>query len=226
MLGKDAICRCLSVNQAKAWNAHKKSGMSEKNIRLALKYGTRWRLKTLKRIDTCSKIVLTRLNSSSSILQPEALSYIPRKRPSPRMPSFLFDSECNSFTKLYAPPEDTIRLTLSPEPVLNNQNNQPAVLSPYPDLLPVIPKQQQIIENILSAQKSLEIEKDRFEQHILVVQNLKKIEADLELYVNSPFSSVCGFDFGKCLEERKGLVTKINLYENSGRGRKRIPLSL
>jgi hypothetical protein len=193
MMIKDIFCSWFKVSQTQAWEAQAKSGLTESQLRVALKYGTRWRFLAFKSAKNKPKASLW----ASSRKIPFTFSeneysepFQPKTRTMPRCPLFL---------------ESAVK-----------QSIQPPIL-PKPCLW--IDSMFDIVEN----QDSISEEDKRKEEHEIKKKkkkekylNLKKkvgvIETQLKEYCDiQPLSNQKpSIDFGSLLLERGKILSEMN----------------
>lgn len=96
---KDVLRKWLNCQQQEVWKLQKRSGMSDRELRIGLKFGIRWRLRCLHNDRVRIPVIRNRFSPPTSGLALD-YSFIPRPRPAPKIPDFLFNSENGRFVKM------------------------------------------------------------------------------------------------------------------------------
>jgi hypothetical protein len=222
------ISQLFEAENTKAWSAQAKSGMSENELRVALKYGRRWRM-------AIQKNIFGRSGSRElpSLQNDKPLVFKPRSRPAPRKPEFLFDFTSNKFKKTL---ENVCEQNSQPQTftglaeLIDNRNlvlpaGPPLEGSQPPSLLSPLALSCYSIDTFSASVGSIDMygpdmdkiqadlleQKARFKSYIENKLMLSRVEDDLERFSNS----ICDVDIVDCLKRRKELLIAIQDFERT-----------
>ena len=225
------ILQLVQVEQLKAWKAQAESRIPESQLRLALKYGRRWRMKVQTKLTGRAKIIELR---QPFLEDEQSFNFKLRSRPAPRKPDFLFAPANNDFGKKVgtfnvecAKPQiltdaGQFLLPLLPDsespcsPPNDHHSNSISCIEELPisiqsfasSNLPCPPSKIQTIDSL---QADLLAEKSRYKLYIENKKLLSQVENELEEFS----TSICDVDIVDCLKRRKQLLISTQKYENS-----------
>jgi hypothetical protein len=234
---KDALCQWFHASQQLAWNMQRQSGLTELELRAALKYGIRWRMNTFKNRKQAAerntlKLAHSQFDCSFPSYQVDKQTL--RLRTSPRVPEFLFRNDNSTLERLRCHFIDS-------HEERNSESPQPVVQSDYTIDQPLLPPSIAVIEGrddekerasmsdkekeeavILDQLEQLLLnEKKALAQYLIDKKQLEDIDQDLCKYVQLPFSHKSGFDFESTLSRHRGLKKRVKQFETSKSHRKK-----
>lgn len=172
-----------------AWQAQSKSGLSEHEIRLALKYGIRWRYLVHRRKegDLHNEQQVSSIPCQTMSFEYDVdgrLLFKPKVRALPRFPDFMSDFVTQQPPALPAVNhEQAVNTTVKVAEIENEDGNDDA---------------------------PLEIQQHDCDLYSKTQESLLKIDEQLRSYANSMLSHTLQLDFGKLLEQRTEILTTIN----------------
>jgi hypothetical protein len=92
------VGKWFHLEQEQLFEFQRNSGLSTRHIYLGCKYGRRWRIKTLQRLEAKGRVGKYKPTATAMSVLPLTAPH--RQRPSPRKPAFIFDSDTNRFRRL------------------------------------------------------------------------------------------------------------------------------